>query len=189
MEPTQRQLKALHISDRVVDGIINFLESFFSTYPEFTWDSDTTKSRINIHDFDAFNLDSVDKRPRIAVELLESRWQNVMVDSRQAVNLQKGTVVTSDMVQSSITLHCVSKQSLEAKNLADIVFEAIRIFRLEIRRENAFSDIDSVNIGREQRVRTSSQSEVRVVPVSVTVKLKRTHTKIMDREKFEASGP
>jgi hypothetical protein len=188
MEKVEPQIKQRLISDQVVNGLINFLESFFLTFPEFTWDTDPTKSRISIHDFDAFNLDSVDKRPRIAVELLESRWDNLVIDKLQNLSLTLGTRTISDLVHSSVTLHCVSKQSLEAKNLADIVFEAIRIFRPEIRKENGFTEIDTVNIGREQRVRTSSQSEVRVVPVSVIIKLKRTHVRVENAEKLKASG-
>ena len=188
-EFTRSQIKSNLISDRVVDGIILFLENFFATFPELTWDTDETVTRIIIHDFDAFNLETVDKRPRIAVELIESHWNNLMVNNMESLSLIKGTKEISDMVQSTATLHCISKESLEAKNIADIVFEAIRIFREELRLETGFFDIDTVSIGREQRIRTSSQPEVRSVPVTLKILVQRRSLKILDKQKYETFGP
>lgn len=186
---SRQQIRSNLISDRVVDGLIQFLQDFFSTIPNLTWDPEDVRSRIIIHDFDAFNLDSVDKRPRIAVELVESHWQNIVVDKLESSVIDAGTKTLSDLVQCTATLHCISVQSLEAKNLADMVFESIRIFRPEIRKETGFFDIDSQSIGREQRIRTSSQPEVRAVPVTITVLLQRRHLRVEDRQRFETFSP
>ena len=188
-EYTRDQIRDMLISDQVVDGLIKFLEEFFSTFPQLTWDSDETKTKILIHDFDAFNLESVDKRPRIAVELVESRWNNLLVNNMQKWSFIQGTKEISDLVQSTVTLHCISQVSLEAKNIADIVFEMVRIFREELRRETGFFEVDSVYIGREQRVRTSSQPEVRSVPITLKVLIQRRALKILDRQKYMAFGP
>lgn len=188
-ETTEKQIDSRLIDDVLMRGMIQFLETFFSTFPELTWDIDETKTRILIHDFDAFNLESVDKRPRIAVELVEGHWNNLIVDNLGALDPRKGTEETTDLVSATMTLHCVSKESLEAKSLKDIVFEAVRIFRRELRREMGVFNIDSLNWGREQRIRTSSQSEVRSVPVTVALQLQRRSLKILDEEKYQAFGP
>jgi hypothetical protein len=189
MTTSSEQLSPVLVSDLVVDGLLKFLRSFFSTFPVFTWDADDTKTGLQIIDFDAFNLDAVDKKPRIAVELVEGHWENLMVNNMQAMDLVRATETVSDLVKASVTLHCISSVSIEAKRLADIVFEAIRLFRSELRREMDFFNIDSLHRGREQRIVTAAQPVCRVVPVEVAVSIQRTMVKFVDRQVFEASGP
>lgn len=189
MPTSTTQLSPDLTSDIVVDGLLNFLRNFFSTFPYFTWSEDDRQTGIQITDFDSFNLDAVDKTPRIAVELVESHWENLMVNDMQAKDLVRATETVSDMVKSSVTLHCVSTVSVEAKRLADIVFDAIRLFRAEIRQETNFFNVDSLHRGREQRVVTAAQPVRRVVPVEVTVSIQRTMVKILDQQVFEATGP
>lgn len=182
------QLKSSLTSDRFIDPVIRFLETFFSTFPLFTWDADEKKTGIIVHDFEAFNLEKVDATPRIATELTSVDWNNAIVDNMQHMNLATTAVTKTDMVQGLVTAFCISKNQNEAKTLAAIVLKAVRMFRAELRKEGGFFSVDSVGYTRVQRVRSSSRAEIRSVPVTIRLSLKETYIQASDEALFEAAG-
>ena len=169
------------ISDQVIDGIIVFFEEFFENVPGFTFSADETLTEILIHDFDSLNLETVDQRSRIAVELMDTAWEQNIVDKLQRLNIEDGVESYTEIARSNITIHCVSKESLEAKKLASIVFESVMAYRPEIRKIGNYFDIETTQMGREQRVRSTSDAEVRVVPVMVRILTKRTYVRVLQR--------
>jgi hypothetical protein len=182
------QLKSSLTADRFVDPVIRFLETFFSTFPLYTWDADETKTGIIVHDFEAFNLEKVDATPRIATELVSVDWNNVTVDNMQHLDLATTAKTRTDLVQGLVTAFCISKNQNEAKTIAAIVLKAIRMFKDELRKEGGFFSVDSVGYTRVQRVRSSSRPEIRSVPVTIRLSLKETYTQASDEAQYEAAG-
>jgi hypothetical protein len=189
MTERTEQRKSLLVTDQFVDGIIQFLEALFTEIPGYTWDPDPTNSEIVVENFDAFNLETVDKRPRITVELIEASWENVVIDRLQQLNLITHERIITDLAAGNVVLQCVSSNTVESKRIASIVWEAIRVYRDELRKVSGFFEIDSSSIGRTQRIKSTSATEVRATPVIVRLSVKKTYRKILNREKYEANSP
>lgn len=187
-QASAEQIKKDLISHRLVDPVIRFFESFFSTFPIFTWDADERRTRMLVMGFESFVLEKVDAKPRIVVELVDVNWNNLAVDHMQHLDLQTTAMTSTDMVNGILTAHCVSKNAAEARDIADIVLEALRRFRPELRKEGGFFNVDTVGYTRIQRIRTSSTAEVRSAPVTIRLSLKRTYTAASDEARYQAAG-
>lgn len=176
------------LSDRFIDPVIRFFETFFSTFPALTWDEDERRTRIIIQDFEAFVLEKVDAKPRIVTELTDVNWNNLSIDNLQHLDLVTTAETKTDLVQAMVTAFCISKNAPEARYVADVAMESLRMFRGELRKEGGFFSVDSVGYGRVQRIRSSSAPEVRSVPVTIRLSLKRTYTMASDEARYEAAG-
>lgn len=170
-------------TDKVKDDVILFLQDFFALDPTYTFDRDETKTKIFVQDIDKYNPKVVDPKPRIVVSRDEIKWMNYSLDNLAGL---KETDTHRyeyflDHVAGSVTCNCLSKNGVESEVLASKVFMAFRVFKQDIRNAYSIFDIDSVSIGKEQRLISDVQPNLKNVPVllsvTTTVSWSKTYSK------------
>ena len=154
------------------DLILKFLQDLFSEAAlydgknEYRWSLDMAVSKILIADAFTEDLEEIEKRPAIILRRGNTGWMNTSLENRLAVSFQTGSRTFKDMIHTDLTAECLSRNGLEAEFLADLVFQGIRFFALQIRQRGAFW-VDSVAIGPETLIQSDSQQELTAVPVGM----------------------
>jgi len=151
-----------------------FLQELFSQRPEgcLKYDSDDTKTEIQISDQHTVNLDSVHVKPSIVAVRGPLSAQNMGLggNGREGRNLVTGDRTYNDLLVGSVAFSCYSREGIEAENIAYIVFNSFKLYK-PILREAGFFTIKSVNLGAEALVESGAEDELYMVPVYVTLQI------------------
>jgi hypothetical protein len=156
------------------DLVLKFLQDLFSESQlydgknDYHWDQDPQKSNILIVDAYTEDLERMEQRPAIILRRGGTGWMNTSINQRLGFNWQTGARSYTDLIYSDLTLECLSRNGLEAEFLADIVFQGIQFFALQIREAGAFK-VNSVAIGTETLIQSDAQQELTAVPVTMTL--------------------
>lgn len=151
---------------------IEFLQILFGTRAEgsYHYDSDDTKTDIQITDAYSTSLDAINLRPAIIVVRGPLSWQGLGLGNSGIESVDMGTrrTVYSDLLVGSISISCLSKQSIEAEQLAHLVFNSFKVFGPTLRQRGYFH-IRSLNIGPESLIeQEGSSAETFIVPIALT---------------------
>jgi hypothetical protein len=161
------------------DLILKFLQDLFSEKElydgknDFLWAPAIADSKILIADAYTEDLEQMEKRPAIVLRRGNTGWMNTSLGNRLAVSFQTGSRSYKDMIHTDLTAECLSRNGLEAEFLADLVFQGIRFFSLQIRQRGAFW-IDSAAVGPETLIQSDSQQELTAVPVGMRLLFHQT---------------
>ncbi len=151
-----------------------FLQELFAGRPEGSWkyDSDDTKTEIQISDQHTVNLDAVQVKPSIVAIRGPISAQNMGLGGNglENRNLQSGARTYNDLLSGSIAFSCYAREGIEAENLAYIVFNSFKLFK-PILRESGYFTIKGVNLGAETLIESGSEDELYMVPVYVSVQV------------------
>jgi hypothetical protein len=154
------------------DLILKFLQDLFSE-PElydgkndYLWKPSLADSKILIADAYTEDLEQMEKRPAIVLRRGGTGWMNTSLENRQFVSFKTGARTFKDLIHTDLTAECISRNGLESELLADLVFQGIKFFALQIRQRGAFW-VDSVTMGAETLIQSDSQQELSAVPVGV----------------------
>ena len=159
---------------------LEFLQILFSTRAEgsFHYDPDDTKTDIQITDSYATALDAINYRPAILVTRGPVAWQglglgNGSVESR---DMASGDTTFNDLLIGSVMITCLSRNDIEADNVAHLVFNSFRFFNSTLRKRGFFH-IRSLNIGAESLVEQEGETaETFFVSISLTAQMQERWT-------------
>jgi hypothetical protein len=154
---------------------LEFLQVIFSNRAEgsFRYDEDDTRTEIQISDVHATDFAKVAKRPAIVAVRGPMSWQGTglgggAVESR---TMSTGSTRMNDLLTGSIAFSCISREGIEAEQLAYLVFNSFKFFRPVLQKYGFFT-IKSMNIGAESMIEAAGPEEVTVVvPVYVTAQV------------------
>jgi hypothetical protein len=163
------------ITDYAKDAVLSLLQEFFSMEKnagEFLFNRDVSLSRILIADKYTINLEDVEKKPAIVVIRGAQAWGRRGLDQFMGWEGKNVGERRTDLIQGSFNCTCMSKQGLEAENLAHAVFSFFTYFKSVIRdRVKGIHDIQGVVLGEELVAKSDSDVDVSVVPVQLSLLL------------------
>jgi hypothetical protein len=154
---------------------IEFLQILFSQREvgSFKYDSDDTKTEIQISDQHTVDLEAVHVRPGIICVRGPLSWQGLGLggNSMESRSMTTGSHTFSDLLTGSVAFSCISREGTEAEQLAHMVFNSFKFFRPVLQKQGFFT-IKSLNIGGESLVvQEGDNDDLYVVPVYVTAQI------------------
>jgi hypothetical protein len=81
----------------------------------------------------------------------------------------------SDIIRGTVTINCISKQGLQAEEIANIVFMSLTGFKAQIYK-HGIHGLTALQIGEEQILRSNSDIELTAVPVSFSYTMEKEIT-------------
>ena len=131
------------------------------------YDQDDTKTEILIADLHSVDLKAVGVRPAIIAVRGPLSWQDVGIGSIESRDMHTGDFTTSGLLNGSLALSCISREGVEAEQIAHLVFQSFKQFRPVLQKFGFFS-IKSLNIGAETLVeQEGADDRTTIVPVYV----------------------
>lgn len=168
---------------------LSFAQGYFSLDTKFTWDSNPQTTKIIISDKFAVDLGVIEKRPAIVLSRGSFGWtdtvrgqdgQNSVLSSKKVDTLSPEPtgdkwldLVFTDMLRGSITYNVLSKNGIEAEEIANKLFIALSGYKRELRRYGIHKTM-GLAIGDERIVKTTSEIEAMGVTVSLGFMAQRT---------------
>jgi hypothetical protein len=154
---------------------IEFLQILFSTRTSgcYRYDSDETKTEIQISDQHVTDLEAYHTRPAIVGVRGPLSWQNMGLGGSafEGQDRSTGKQTFNDLLTGSVAFSCISREGIEAENLAHLVFNSFKFFRPVLQKYGFFT-IKSLNIGGESLiVSDGTHDDLYVVPVYITAQI------------------
>lgn len=151
---------------------LEFLQIVFSARPQdsFKYDADDTISEIQIQDAYAANLKTMGSMPSIIAVRGPVSWmgQGLGGNSLEMRNVPTGDHTFNDVLVGSLTFNCMSREEVEAEDLAMIVMNSFRYFRPALQKYG-FLTIKSLNLGASSLIDAQGiDDKLYAVPVYVT---------------------
>ena len=153
---------------------IEFLQIIFSTRKkgagQFCWSPDDSETEIQISDLHAVNLVNFDQRPKIVGVRGPVSWQGLGLGggSMEMREMTTGNYAFNDLLTGSVAFNCISREGIEAEQIAHLVFNSFKFFRPDLQKSGFFT-IKSLNIGAESLIEQAGpEDKTTLVPVFVT---------------------
>ncbi len=129
--------------------IIGFLQGLFKELPEgrYSWSPDPEQTEILITDAAPITSEVLTARPCLVTVRGQAQYGNIHMNSLDYADPKTMTRSFRDVVSSSITINCISKNGVEASRLAWFVGSYIKALRHLLHREGPF-----VRIGHDVMV-------------------------------------
>ena len=163
------------ITDYAKDAVLSLLQEFFSKEKnagEFLFNRDPSLSRILIADKYTINLEDGEKTPASVVMRGAQAWGRRGIDGFLGWEGKNVGERRTDLVQGAFNCTCMSRQGLEAENLAHVVFAFFTYFKSVLRDSvKGLHDIQGVVLGEELIAKSDSDVDVSVVPVQLSLLL------------------
>lgn len=151
---------------------MTFLKDYFSKNPQgkfrFTG-SDTPESELDIFDMAADKKRINEKRPALITQRGPMSWGRIGLDQLRSLNMSTGREVHSDLMSGTMTIHCISREGLEAERLSWEVLFALKSFRKELQRRGLFDAGQDAQLGAESPPGAIFGSDVDAHTVDVPV--------------------
>lgn len=168
---------------------LSFAQAYFSLDPKFTWNLDPKITKIIIADKFAIDLGVVDKRPSIILSRGPYGWSDVVrgQDGQNAVlsNKKIDTLapapsadrsvdfIFTDIVRGSVTYNVISKNGIEAEDIANRLFVGLSGYKKELQSYGIHKTM-GLSIGDERIIRATSEIEAVGITVSLGFLAQRT---------------
>jgi len=152
---------------------LEFLQILFNQRVEgsFHYDQDDTKTEILIADIHAVDTQAVGVRPAIIGIRGPLSWQDVGIGSMEMRDMTTGKYTFSGLLNGTVALSCISREGIEAEQIAHLVFNSFKMFRPVLQKYGFFS-IKSLNIGAETLVeQEGADDRTTIVPVYISASI------------------
>lgn len=150
---------------------LEFLQILFSQRAEgsFKYDADESKTEIQIMDQNAVDLEAIHTRPAIIGTRGPVSWAKMGLGggSMQELHRPTGDATYTDMLTGSVAFSIISREGIEAEQIAHIVFNSFKFFRPVLQKYGFFS-IKSLNLGASNLVvQEGENDDLHLIPVYV----------------------
>jgi len=151
---------------------LEFLQVIFSQRApgSYHYDRDDSATEIQIADVHAVDLKTVGVRPAIVGVRGPLAWQGTGLggNALEKRDMRTGASTFNDLLTGSVAFSCISREGIEAEQLAHLVFNSFKFFQPALRKFG-FHSIKSLNIGGESLVeQEGSDDKTYIVPVYLT---------------------
>jgi len=152
---------------------LEFLQIIFNTREpgSFHYDGeDDTKTEIQITDQHAVDLEAVQVRPAIVSVRGPVSWRQLGLGGGAVEGrfTPTGKTTFNDLLTGSVAFSCLSREGIEAEQIAHLVFNSFKVFRPVLQKYGFFS-IKSLNIGSETLVvQDGDNDDLHLIPVFIT---------------------
>lgn len=154
---------------------LEFLQAIFNQRApgSFKYDQEDQQSEIIISDVHAVDLKTVGKRPAIVAVRgpLTYAGTGLGGSSLEKRDTRTGKYTFNDYLTGSLAISCISREGMEAEQLADIVFNSFKWFQ-PVLRKYGYLSIKGMNIGAEALVESEgADDKTYIVPVYITAQV------------------
>jgi hypothetical protein len=149
---------------------LEFLQILFSERApgSFHFDHDDTKTEIIISDLHAVDLKMAGMRPAIVAVRGPLSWQGPGLGNVLGRDIPTGSYTFKELLTGSLALSCVSREGIEAEQIAHLVFNSFKYFR-PVLQKYGFFQIKSLSIGGESLVEIDGSNDMMVVvPIMIS---------------------
>jgi len=149
---------------------LEFLQILFSERApgSFHFDHDDTKTEIIISDLHAVDLKMAGMRPSIVAVRGPLSWQGPGLGNVLNRDIPTGSYTFKELLTGSLALSCISREGIEAEQIAHLVFNSFKYFR-PVLQKYGFFQIKSLSIGGESLVEIDGSSDMMVVvPITIS---------------------
>lgn len=133
--------------------LLGFTQGLFKVLPrgQYKWSPVMEETEIIITDQDAITAEVVANTPAILTIQGQASFMNISMNSKEMSNMHTGNDIFRDVVTSTMTFNCISKNGVEASRLAWFLASQIKALRVFLQRKGPFVRIGhDVIIGAEQ---------------------------------------
>lgn len=163
-----KELDKFMLTSFAKDVYLTMLRDLFGQNPGYYhWDPNADSTRLVITDrFSAPKEERV-FQPMIYLTRGRMGFLNTSLNQFMAGNLNTGDKRFADIIAGTMIINCVSREGLEAEELAGIVFTMTQALRAEFRKKG-FHDFNVGEILEEGPLKVESISNLVQVPVSTS---------------------
>lgn len=168
---------------------LSFCQGYFSVDQKFTWVSNPILTKIIIADKFAVDLGVIEKKPAIILSRGSYGWTNAIrgqdginsVLSKKRVETLSpepsanrwGEFIFTDFLRGSITYNIISKNGIEAEEIANKLFIALSGYKRELKKYG-IHETTNISMGDERIVKTTSEIEAMGITVSLAFMAQRS---------------
>lgn len=161
---------------------LSFCQGYFSLDDRYTWTNNPITTKIIIADKFAVDLGVIEKKPAIILSRGSYGWTNTVrgQDGINSVLSKKrvetlapaptgnrwGEFIFTDILRGSITYNVLSKNGIEAEEIANKLFLALSGYKRELKKYGVH-ETTNLSIGDERLVKTTSEIEAMGITVSL----------------------
>jgi hypothetical protein len=125
----------------IKDVYLSFFQEYFAKAPagqfRFTG-NDKSESELFITDSFGVDKEVIEHRPALVTLRGPISWANIGLDQLKDMNILTGRELRTDLVSGSMTIHCISRQGLEAERLSWQVMFALKSMRRVLQKKGLF---------------------------------------------------
>lgn len=159
---------------------LEFLQVIFSQRApgSFHYDEEDEQTEIIIADVHAVDLNTVGVRPAIVAVRGPLTWTGTGLggSSLEQRKVATGKYTFNDLLTGSLAISCISREGVEAEQMAHLVFNSLKWFQPALRKYG-FLSIKSLNIGAEQLIESEgADDKTYIVPVYLTAQIQERWT-------------
>lgn len=161
-------------------GMLLFVRAMFSAQGagHYKWAAGRDDTEIIISDRHPYNVDAPGKRPAIITMQGPGRWAGLSLNQTQGYNFTLDRTTKQDLVSTSLTFACLSREGVEAGRLAWFLFSMLPLFHTTLCRSIHGLhglQLGQMTIGNEESAESltqgSSAPEWKMVRVAVPAAL------------------
>lgn len=176
---------------------ISFAQKYFENHLRFTWTEDLRTTKLLVADKNAIELEVLEAKPGIILSRGPNRWamvagQKGIGDTNKEWMFPNGVETLEgpltevgvsrkeykDLLEGTVTFNCISRNGLQAEEIANELFMALTVFKDEIKLHGIHM-IHGISMGEESIIRSNASTELTVVPVTLQYTAQRTLTSSM----------
>lgn len=134
----------------MVRACIAFVQTVFEEAPDqyFRWRPSLEETRLVITEENPVKLDTIERKPCVAVMLGPSRFNGTSLDDLQFLNFRDGTETHTDLISGTISLQCMSRVQQEARFIGWQIARFMWILRKMFVRERGIHEFGrNITIG------------------------------------------
>jgi hypothetical protein len=168
---------------------LSFAQGYFSLDSRYTWNINPQLTKLIIADKFAVDLGVIDKKPAIILSRGGFGWtdsfrgqdgRNSVLSSKRVDTLAPAPTgdrwadfVLTDLIRGSVTYNVLSKNGIEAEEIANKLFVALSGYKNELKAFGIHKTM-GLSIGDERIIKTNSEIEAMGVTVSLGFMAQRT---------------
>lgn len=149
-----------------------FLQGLFSQFEpgSYRYSEDEQLTEITITNQAPIPKDRLDHRPALVAMMGPAQWANLTLDSRASEDVPTGKRRHQDLVSATMTINAIAKVPAEARRLAWIVFQGLRIHNRLLQQWGPIHQVGNLgSVGQESPPGAFVSPEVNSEFVMVTV--------------------
>ncbi len=168
---------------------LSFAQGYFSLDSNYTWSNDPRTTKLIIADKFAVDLGVIEKRPAIILSRGSFGWADIIrgqdgvnaaLSSKRVETLAPAPTadrwidfIFTDFIRGSVTFNVLSKNGIEAEEIATRLFVALSGYKIELQNYGKHS-VKGLTMGDERIVKTTSEIEAMGITVSLSFTAQRT---------------
>ena len=193
------------ISNSIKYIFLSFAQGYFEQSRIFPWRYSVQDTAIIIADKMAVDLGVAAKKPCIILSRNGINWSfivrgqygknSVLINKYGMQNLAANSPnsgvfsneIFTDLLRVSITYNIISKNGIQAENIADMLNTAIIGYKTRLK-EAGIHQINGLSIGAEQLIKASSEPELFLIPLSLDCFIQHTVIKETKENNIQIVG-